>query len=309
MASEKSLKDLLVGGGIPLPDAKKILNYVNGARRDEQGKEPKKQPVTNNSDEQIQTLALKYWNLGLLVDGINVVITGRNMAMVTFNGYKNKVLHTYPETQFDIQLVREGDTFSVAKESGGVMYSHTIANPFEDKPIVGAYVVFKNKRGEYIETLNKTDYEKMKKASKQDYLWGQWESEFWLKSVIKRACKRHFYDVVADIDRNDNDDYGAVMGEPPKPKEDEAAKIQAAIKTLEEAQDMDELKHAFVATKMMEVPEIVAAKDKRKSELAKGEKADPPKPTTTVKTPPQKPANPVETPEALPLDDEQAAQE
>lgn len=85
--------------------------------------------------------------------------------------------------------------------------------------------------------------------------------------------------------------------------------VRDAVESLNGAKTMDELKKAFVATKMMENPIIVAAKDKRKSELAKGEGAKPPKPTTTVKTPPQKPANPVETPTALPLDETEAAKE
>lgn len=92
-------------------------------------------------------------------------------------------------------------------------------------------------------------------------------------------------------------------------KDQQAQAIQEAIESLNAAKTMDDLKKAFVATKMMEVPEVVAAKDKRKSELAKGAKAEPPKPTTTVKTPPQKPANPVETPTALPLDEGEAAKE
>lgn len=83
--------------------------------------------------------------------------------------------------------------------------------------------------------------------------------------------------------------------------------LQDAIKSLETAGSLDELKKRFVATKMMEVPEIVAAKDKRKSELSKAEKTDPPKPAA-AKTPAQKPATPVETPAAdpqLPIDEGQ----
>jgi hypothetical protein len=74
--------------------------------------------------------------------------------------------------------------------------------------------------------------------------------------------------------------------------------LQDAIQSLETAETLDELKKRFVATKMMEVPEIVAAKDKRKSELSP---AAPPKTATIAKTPPQKPAAPTDTPAAEPV--------
>ncbi len=160
------------------------------------------------SVENACSMFIKVANLGLEFDGVSVVLTGQNMFMTTFHGYKNKVLQTYPTAKFDVQLVRNGDDFSVKKESGKVMYSHVIANPFKDTKIIGAYVVIKIDDFDYLETLNDTDYEKMKKGSKQSFLWEKWESEFWLKSVVKRACKRHFYDVIADIDKQDNLDYG-----------------------------------------------------------------------------------------------------
>lgn len=85
------------------------------------------------------------------------------------------------------------------------------------------------------------------------------------------------------------------------------AEVKDAIKTLDAANTLDELKKAFVATGMMENSLIVAAKDKRKSELSKTDATAAPKPAA-AKTPPQKPAAPTETPTAdpsLPLDEGQ----
>jgi len=73
-----------------------------------------------------------------------------------------------------------------------------------------------------------------------------------------------------------------------------AEAVKKAIKSLEGAKTMDELKKAFVATRMMENPQVVAAKDKRKAELMKGHPAEQPKAKTTVKTPPAKPTETVE---------------
>lgn len=220
-----TLKDKLLEANHPLSEVERFLAYVFDAKKAEENKD--KKPVSSNSDDMLYSLFTKYRNLGLVIDGVNVVITGRNMAMVTFHGYKNKVLETYPEAKVDMGLVREGDTFTLAKESGGVLYSHSVADPFGNKPIIGAYVVFITKRGEFVETLNKDDFGQMKKGSKMQSIWDTWASEFWLKSVIKRACKRHFYDIVAEIDKIDNEDYG-LAEEVKASKSKKAAIIEAA---------------------------------------------------------------------------------
>jgi hypothetical protein len=197
---------------------------------------------------------------------VNVVVTGNNMTMVTYHGYRNAVLNVYPEAQIDVQLVREGDTFSFGKESGKISYSHKIANPFTDTKIVGAYAIFKTKRGELMESLNLADYEKMKNASKMKFLWTQWESEFWLKSVMKRACKRYFYDVVAEIDKEDNATYGLQAGDIKEPEPD---KTKQAMETLKTCATVDELKGCWKALEgnAKASPEVIRLKDELKLSL------------------------------------------
>lgn len=304
MAETVTMKDALISKGLPAPEASKFTLYVTNAKAAESGKEEKKQPVTNNSDQQLMSLAVKFWNMGILIDGVDAVITGRNMAMVTFNGYKNKVLRTYPETQFDIQLVREGDEFSFSKESGHITYTHKIKDPFgtSDAKIIGAYVVFKNKRGEFLEALNRADYEEMKKASKQQYLWGQWESEFWLKSVIKRAAKRHFYDVVAEIDKNDNEDYGIIAGDPPEPKPDETAKVKKVVQDITDAEDLAGLRKVVMESGLMNNKEVIKAYEAMKEMLAEPEDnkpADTKKLSTDTK-PPVADTKPADAPKKAP---------
>lgn len=53
-----------------------------------------------------------------------------------------------------------------------------------------------------------------------------------------------------------------------------AQAVKDAIKTLELADTLDDLKAAFVATGMMNNPDIVKAKDKRKAELSEPEKPE-----------------------------------
>jgi recombinational DNA repair protein RecT len=194
------LKNKLLSRGYKESSVNKFLAHLDD-------KASAKYPITVKP-EAAYGMYVKVANLGLEFDGINVVLTGQNMFMVTYHGYKNKVKQVYPSAKFDVQLVREGDVFDMSKNSGKVTYNHVMTNPFEDKNIRGAYVVIDIDGFQYPETLSKEDYNKMKDGSKQSQLWDKWESEFWLKSVMKRACKRHFYDVIAEIDEVDNSDYG-----------------------------------------------------------------------------------------------------
>lgn len=208
---------------------KRFLGYVDQCIRtkDKQGNSV----MDRNSAQSVYSLYAKFHNLGVALDGVNAVITGTNMVMVTAHGYKNKVIATYPESTFDTQLVKQGDAFSLAKESGSVVYTHTFGDPFannKDGKIIGAYAVIKNSRGEFIETLNEDDYNNMKKGSRQTSLWDLWASEFWLKSVMKRACKRAFYDIVADVDQQDNTDFG--IDEEIKSAENDSDEIAAEYK-------------------------------------------------------------------------------
>lgn len=237
MSNLAAIKDKLIEKGMPEKEVNKFLTYIKSSLDDEAQKAADKpKPVSRNTDDMLYTMAIKFWNMGLTLDGVNVVIAGKNMAMVTFHGYKNRVLQVYPETQFDYGLIREGDTFRVHKESGRVEYSHDIADPFSSGKITGAYVIFKNKRGEYFEALSTKDFEQMKNASKQSYLWGQWDSEFWLKSVMKRATKRNFYDIVAEIDKDDNEVYGLT-----DESEVLKAQLEDAHVRIDMAKDEDEL--------------------------------------------------------------------
>jgi hypothetical protein len=82
-------------------------------------------------------------------------------------------------------------------------------------------------------------------------------------------------------------------------KKQQEQAVADAIDSFGSAKTLDELKKAFVDSRMMDNPLVVAAKDKRKAELAKVTPAPAPKPATAAKTPPQKPATPTETPKPI----------
>ena len=147
---------------------------------------------------------------GLFIDGDTIILQFKGNVVVDYNyqAYKNKLLMIYPESKFDIQNVYEGDTFEFKKESGKVVYTHEMGNPFAaTKKIIGCYCIIKNQRGEFIETLNMEDIAKMRNVAKTQAIWNAWEGEMTLKSVIKRACKRHFKDVIVNIEIIDNENY------------------------------------------------------------------------------------------------------
>ena len=145
---------------------------------------------------------------GLVFDGkhISLQTTGISYDYVA---YKNKMLLAYPESKVDMGIVYAGDKFSVAKESGSVIYTHEIANPFEQKEagIIGAYCVIVNKRGEFLTLLSNDDIEKHRKVAKTDFIWKAWFKEMVLKTVIKKACKQHFADIYESIEEKDNENY------------------------------------------------------------------------------------------------------
>ena len=262
------MREQLVEAGVPKEDVERYIAYVNQALNDEQRKGDGKGVVDKHNTDELFQLFMKYWRLGVPINGVDAAITGKNVVMVSYHGYKNKVLSSYPETLLDIQLVRETDVFKVKKDSGRVEYTHELKDVFDNKPIVGAYVVIKNKRGEFLEILNKADFESMKKSGKMQYLWNTWESEFWLKSVIKRACKRHFNDITAEIDKLDNDNFGAAK---PGENQNEGAPLSAqaeeTIKDFNSSKTLEDLHEKWNKTELKNIPEVVKAKDDKKKLL------------------------------------------
>lgn len=234
-ANMKTIAERLHKAGVSEENVKAYQVYLHGAMTSEKSKPSDKRPVSRNTDDELVGMYIKWHNLGVPLNGTDVVITGKNMSMATYHGFKNKVKRLHPTAKFDIQLVREGDTFKMSREDGKTKYKHDIDDAFSQKPIIGAYCFITIDDITYPETLNAKDYMEMQKASKQDFLWKKWASEFWLKSVIKRACKRHFYDEVAEIDKIDNEEYGL------RDELDEAA-VASVTERINGAKTLAELK-------------------------------------------------------------------
>ncbi len=150
----------------------------------------------------------KIANEWLVFDWIHVTLQSTGISY-DYVAYKNKMLIAYPDTKMDVNLVYEWDEFSFEKNSGVITYTHKFANPFSKKEadIIGAYAIVKNKRGEFITLLSREDLEKHKRSAKTDFIWKAWFSEMCMKTVMKKACKTHFWDIYTSIEEMDNQNY------------------------------------------------------------------------------------------------------
>lgn len=171
---------------------------------------PKNTFIQKKTAEQLSEIYERVAATGLFIDGEHVILTG-NGVMFDYQSYKKRMFKVYPETQIDVQLVFDGDEFSIQKESGVVKYSHKIANAFQtgkDK-IIGAYCIIKNKRGEFFTALSPDDIDKRRRAFRKDgsNVWNTWFNEMCLKTVVKRACSFHFNDDFHDIETIDNENF------------------------------------------------------------------------------------------------------
>lgn len=183
----------------------KLKTEKHGPKSDKAG-EIKNLWATYKKDDEWIELFEKINALGLCLDGEMITIDSTGIKL-GYKAYKNLVLLRYPEAVFDIQLVKQGDDFTFRKENGRVIYSHKIADPFSDKAVVGGYCVLKLRTGEFLELLSLKELQKIKAKASSKNIWVEWENEMYLKSIIRRTCKRHCQDVVMELDKIDNESF------------------------------------------------------------------------------------------------------
>lgn len=180
---------------------------------------------------------------GLVFDGKHITIQSTGISY-DYVAYKNKMLIAYPESKIDMSIVNEGDETKFSKDSGKIIYSHKVADPFSEKQnIVGAYCIIKNTRGEFLTTLNKDDIQKHRKVAKTDMIWSAWFKEMVLKTVLKKACKYHFDDIFEGMNEIDNEtiDLSKSEREPVDAKE-----VEEVINKIESIKDIKELQAYYV---------------------------------------------------------------
>lgn len=208
---------------------------------------------------------------GLSIDGEHITLQSTGISY-DYIAFKNKMMLTYPESIIDVGLVYKDDTFKFEKQSGKVVYTHQINNPFnqDENNIIGGYCVIKNKRGEFITILSKDNIEKHRKVARTDSIWKAWYHEKCLVVIIKKACKQHFQDIYQNIETIDNENYD--LSKSLEVDIDDKSSIES-ITTIEELRQYWKDHQGRNAGVLKEFNELLAKrKDEIESEDSKQEK-------------------------------------
>lgn len=202
-------------------------------------------------------------DLGLEIDSrqhCHLVKYGNNVHLqVGYRGFIYAIKKTYPDANIVVNLVKEGDTFTVKKEGDIEEYKHTYGNPFagQDK-IIGGYCYISFTLGyrkvAKIETLSKEEINKIKGSAKQDFIWKAWFEEKAKVAIIRRGCKVIFAglnnELLDNLINRDNQDYdlnqevkqeSKIINDLPKvdfndENEDEIVYTPEQLKEIEEAE-------------------------------------------------------------------------
>lgn len=186
-----------------------VENFASYCIRLKLEKKPRTNDVKNpwmqkKTAQDMAKLYLRVENEGLVFDGKHVTLNSRGISY-DYVAYKNKMLIAYPETKMNFSAVFAEDDFSFETTDGRVSYKHTLSNPFsrDETRIIGAYCVIKNRRGEFLTTLDKAEIHKHRAVAQTDSIWKQWFIEMVYKTVIKKSCKYHFDDIFQKMEEED----------------------------------------------------------------------------------------------------------
>jgi len=131
---------------------------------------------------------------------------------IGYKGYIYKIKKIYPNTQFQVNLVYEGDEIKVKTKDNNDYVDHERVNSFSksNDKIIGVYTIITFDNGKsVVETMDKKEIDliKSKTKAKDGGVWKEWYGEMAKKAVIKRACKIHFSGEISNLDEFDNKQY------------------------------------------------------------------------------------------------------
>ena len=264
-----------IKNGLSDHDATKVEIYINYLAElstvKDRNKKLKNPWFKYRTDEELINNFKKVATDGLSIDGEHITLQSTGISY-DYIAFKNKMMITYPESIIDVGLVYKDDTFKFEKQSGKVVYTHQINNPFnqDENNIIGGYCVIKNKRGEFITILSKDNIEKHRKVARTDSIWKAWYHEKCLVVIIKKACKQHFQDIYQNIETIDNENYD--LSKSLEVDIDDKSSIES-ISTIEELRQYWKDHQGRNAGVLKEFNELLAKrKDEIESEESKQEK-------------------------------------
>ena len=265
----------VIKNGLQDHDATKVEIYTNYlvelSTAKDRNKKLKNPWFKYRTDQELINNFKKVATDGLNIDGEHITLQSTGISY-DYIAFKNKMMITYPESIIDVGLVYKDDTFKFEKQSGKVVYTHQINNPFnqDENNIIGGYCVIKNKRGEFITILSKENIEKHRKVARTDSIWKAWYHEKCLVVIIKKACKQHFQDIYQNIETIDNENYD--LSKSLEVDIDDKSSIES-ISTIEELRQYWKDHQGRNAGVLKEFNELLAKrKDEIESEESKQEK-------------------------------------
>lgn len=198
-------------------------------------------------------------DLGLEIDSrqhCHLVKYGNNAQLqVGYRGFIYAIKRAYPDANIVVNLVKEGDIFSIKRNGDIEEFTHTIKDSFagQDKIIGGyCYISFTlgNRKIAKVEAVSKEEINKIKGSAKQDFIWKAWFEEKAKVAIIRRGCKVIFAglnnDLLDNLLNKDNENFDLNQETKSEPKiindlpkvdfeaEEEAVEKQETALTQEE---------------------------------------------------------------------------
>lgn len=134
----------------------------------------------------------------------------KNTNVVTVslqNGYKGEIylaMKFAKETPLNIraELIYETDKFSIVKRDAnhkGDDYVFEITDPFNRGKIKGGfgYIEYENPLKNVLVVMSEADILRHKPSYASNKFWGDWKEEMYLKTIVKKTCKK----IVLDVDK------------------------------------------------------------------------------------------------------------
>ena len=143
----------------------------------------------------------------------HLVKYGNNVTLqIGYRGYLAKIKEHYPDADFVVEPIYEGDDLHIWHENDTQHYTLKKASVFNDGPekLKGVlFAVTYTDAGRLVRKVNavpKSRIERAKKAAKQDFIWGTDYIEKAKAAAIKASCKIHFASLsgLSDVIQFDN---------------------------------------------------------------------------------------------------------
>lgn len=159
-------------------------------------------------------------DLGLEIDSrqhCHLIKYGTSAQLqVGYRGFIYAIKRVYPDANIVVNLVKEGDIFSIKKDGDIEEFTHTIKDPFAGQnKIIGGYCYISftlgNRKIAKVEAVSKEEIDKIKGCAKQDFIWKAWFEEKAKVAIIRRGCKVIFAglnnELLDNLINRDNQDY------------------------------------------------------------------------------------------------------